>query len=131
MDRRVSSGGAGERSVTRDVEPHRVQDLLDRPPRATVAFVRDGEPELAPARARCEAGAYAFAVAAGAGAPLDGLEVVLVIDDGPYWFQLRGLSIRGRAAPLAPPPDGRADATWYRLEPRRVLAWDYGTIRGT
>jgi hypothetical protein len=103
--------------VVRDVPTTGVRDLLERPPRAAVAFVRDGEVEIVPVRARCERDAYAF----DSDAPLDAREVVLLIDDGPYWFQLRGISVRGTARRLAP---GR-----YALDPRRVDAWDYATIR--
>jgi len=47
--------------------------------------------------------------------------VVLVVDDGPQWFRLRALTIRGTAVP---PGKG-----CYRVEPRRVVAWDYGALR--
>jgi hypothetical protein len=103
--------------IVRDVSPDAVRDLLENPPRAAVAFVRDGEVEIVPVHGRCAADAYRFET----DAPLDGREVVLVIDDGPYWFELRGISVRGTARRLAP---GR-----YVLEPRRLVAWDYGTIR--
>jgi hypothetical protein len=102
--------------VVRDVSPAALRDLLERPPRAALAFIRDGEAEIVPVHARCEADAFAFDAAV----PLDGQEVVLVIDDGPYWFQLRGVSVRGTARQVAP---GR-----YALPARRVVAWDYGTI---
>lgn len=103
--------------VVRDVPPGALRDLLERPARATVAFVQDGEAEVLPVRARCLSDAWSFE----AYAELDGREVVLVVDDGPYWFQLRGVSVRGTARRLAP---GR-----FALDPRRILAWDYGAIR--
>lgn len=103
--------------VVRDVPLAAVRDLLDHPPRATVVFIRDGEAEIVPVRPRCEMEAYEF----DADAELDGREVVLVLDAGPYWFQLRGVSVRGTARRLA--------SGGYALEARRVLAWDYGAIR--
>ena len=117
------------RRVTRDVAPDALRELLDRPPRATVAFVDAGAPDAVPARARVRGGRHLFALAATAPA-LDGREVVLLVDDGPYWFQLRGVSVRGIALRVAPPADEDASGlAWYAIDVRRVLAWDYGAIR--
>jgi hypothetical protein len=61
-----------------------------------------------------------------AGGPdLAGREVVVLVDDGPWWFWLRGASFRGVAR-----RDAEAEGVvWWAVAPRRVLAWDYGTIR--
>ena len=121
-------GGAGAQHVTRDVEVSAVGDLLEHPPRATVAFVEGGAVEILPASARFTANAHLFGVRADAAPDLDDREVVLVIDDGRYWFELRGISVRGVAAHIEPP--GGADRLlWYTIKPRRVLAWDYSAIR--
>jgi hypothetical protein len=122
-------GGTDGPRVTRDVEAEALRDLLEHPPRATVAFVHDGGPDALPARAHLT-GAPRFAVAADATPDLDGREVVLVVDDGPYWFQLRGISVRGTARRLAEPPAGAAaNLAWYAIEERRRLAWDYAQVR--
>ena len=120
------SGAVRRARVIRDVDPAALQDLRDSPPRASVAFV-DGEAvDVLPARARVSADVYQFGVSAAASPDLTRREVVLVIDDGPYWFQLRGLSVRGVAERLpAATTDGLA---WYAITARRILAWDYGTI---
>ena len=112
--------------VTRDVDPAALQDLLQHPPRATIACVHDGAPELLPARAIVDAGTYRFGVIADVAPDLDGREVVLVVDDGPYWFQLRGVSMRGIARRTSQPA---AKLAWYAIEAKRVLAWDYATVR--
>lgn len=52
---------------------------------------------------------------------LAGRNVVVIADDGPQWFRLRSLTIRGTAVAMG---DGS-----YRLTPRRVVAWDYGSLR--
>jgi hypothetical protein len=117
-----------EKRVTRDVEPSALPDLLDHPARATVAFVDRDRTTLLPARARLGGGRHRFALDAGAPA-LDGHEVVLVVDDGSYWFELRGISVRGMAVRAGTPETRANDLVWYAVEPRRVLAWDYGTIR--
>jgi prepilin-type processing-associated H-X9-DG protein len=114
--------------VTRDVEVSALRDLLDHPSRATVAFVDGNAVSLLPARARCSATKHLFGVASATAPDLADREVVLVIDAGPYWFEARGISVRGIAARVEPSSrDG--DLVWYTIEPRRVLAWDYGAIR--
>ena len=123
-------GGTRARHVTRDVEVSALRDLLDHPLRATVAFVDRGAVALLPARVRHDAGTYRFGILADGAANLDTREVVLVVDDGCYWFELRGVSVRGVAVCIEAPAGGGADRlAWYAIEPRRVLAWDYAAIR--
>jgi hypothetical protein len=118
------------RRVTRDVDPASVRDLLDHPRRAGVAFVSGGGAAVLPARAHLDGDRHLFAVAADAAPALDRCEVVLVIDDGWYWFQLRGVSVRGIAHRVDGPTDAQAaPVAWYAVDPRRVLAWDYGAVR--
>jgi hypothetical protein len=118
------------RRITRDVDPVAVRDLLDQPPRATVAFVDGGSAVVLPARAQVDGDRRLFAVAADAASSLDRREIVLVIDDGPYWFQLRGISVRGIANRVdAPTGAAAAQLAWYAVDARRVLAWDYGAVR--
>ncbi len=118
------------RRVTRDVEPAALRGLLDHPPRATVAFVDGDRAAVLPARARLDGDRHLFAVAADAAPALDRCEVVLMIDDGWYWFQLRGVSVRGIAHRVDPPADAEAaPLAWYGVDTRRVLAWDYGAVR--
>lgn len=127
MDRDAS---ATVKQVTRDVEAGVVSDLLVDPPRATVAFVEANEVDVLPARAQFDGSVHLFAVRADDAPDLSGREVVLVRDDGPYWFELRGISVRGGARRAAAPnAESGAHLAWYALEPRRVLAWDYGALR--
>lgn len=112
--------------VTRDVDPDALADLRDHPPRASLAFVADGEVQLLPVRARHLDGAYRFGVPASAALDLSEREVVLVIDSGPFWFELRGLSVRGTALRTADSGDG---LSWYAIDTRRILAWDYSSLR--
>lgn len=111
-------------TVTRDVTLEAVSDLLVRPPRASVSFVEGDAVAITPVRARFVGDQPFIGLAAG-GPDLDGREVVVLVDDGPWWFQLRGASFRGVA---------RRDAevegvVWWAVMPGRILAWDYGTIR--
>jgi hypothetical protein len=52
---------------------------------------------------------------------LDDRNVVVVADDGPQWFRLRSLTVRGKAI-------ATGDRS-YRVTPQRVVAWDYGSLR--
>lgn len=120
-----------DRRVTRDVELSAVGDLLEHPPRATVAFVDGDAVDLFPAQAYCRTETYAFGIEVTETPPdLENREVVLLIDDGPYWFELRGISVRGVAKRVDPPVQGGSSRlAWYAIDPRRFLAWDYGSIR--
>src|SRR5262249_33470835 len=117
--RRATPGGVADTPrTTRDVTPADVADVVADPRRATVTFVDDGEPAIVPVRARREGDRWHFAAAAPA---LDDREVVLPLDDGDWWFELRGVSVRGVAR--------RDSDGWYTVEPRRVLAWSYESLR--
>lgn len=51
--------------------------------------------------------------------------VVLVMDDGSYWFELRAAVWRGTVE-----TEGDDEGlVWLRLDPARVVAWDYGRLR--
>jgi hypothetical protein len=124
------SGRSAAHSVTRDVEPSTLKDLLEHPPRATIAFIERERADILPVRARCRADMYRFGVLPEVAINLENREVVLVIDDGPYFFALRGISVRGLARRIDRVEPGETDAlAWYVIEPRRVLAWNYDAIR--
>lgn len=116
--------------VTRDVEPSALRDLLERPTRATVAFVDGDQAGVLPVRARRHGDTFRFGVLSEVATNLKDREVVLLMDDGAYWFELRGLSVRGQARRIDDATPGERDAlAWYAIEPRRILAWDYGALR--
>jgi hypothetical protein len=116
--------------VTRDIDPESARDLLQRVPRACIAFASDHEPQVQPAAfvwhdGRCLAG---IPDAAGR-RPGTGQEVVLLIDEGVHFFDLRAVYIRGRAQPAEAPGGAPAGHSWFEVEPLRTAAWDYGTLR--
>ena len=115
--------------ITRAVGPEELRGLLERPPRASLAFGRDGAIEAMPVAFRYEDGRYCFGVSGGdAGAPGEG-PVALLIDDGCYHSELRGLSVRGRAVPVAGPPGADEALRWFEVVPGKVSAWHYGAMR--
>jgi hypothetical protein len=111
----------------RDVDVTALGGLLARPPSASVAYATDAGAELVPARAVVGGDVYSFGVAPDAAGDLNGREVVLTIEDGAYWFELRGVAVRGTARRAgSSPADG---LVWYAIGASRVLAWDYGALR--
>lgn len=118
--------------ATRRVEPDDVRDLLAAPPRANLAFRRGDTVEAAPVAFRHDGGRYWVGVPRfGEGALVGPGEVVkLVIDDGVWFFDLRGVWVRGRTVPAEPVPDGApASLVWYEIVPDKTVAWDYGMLR--
>lgn len=110
--------------VTRDVTLGALRNLLERPPRASVTFLDGDGVTIVPVRLRFAGGQPLVGLPAG-GPDLAGREVVVLVDDGPWWFRLRGASFRGLAR-----RDAEAEGVvWWAVAPRRILAWDYGTIR--
>jgi hypothetical protein len=112
--------------IIRDVEASAVADLASAPPRAALAATVGGEIQLLPIRLSVTDPAHPASsprtVQVPQGTPdLDGHNVVVVADDGPQWFRLRSLTVRGTAI--------AAGDRSYRVTPQRVVAWDYGSLR--
>ena len=112
--------------ITRDVEASAVVDLALSPPRAALATTGDDEIVLVPVSVTLEEPADPASspriVQVPEGNPdLAERTVVVIVDDGPQWFRLRSLAIRGVADAM-----GRCT---YRIVPRRIVAWDYGSLR--
>jgi hypothetical protein len=61
--------------------------------------------------------------------PIAGQEVVLLIDEGIYFFDLRAIYIRGRVKSAEAPRDAPAGRIWFEVIPLKTVAWDYGMLR--
>lgn len=112
--------------ITRDVEVSAVAELASAPPRAALAATVGDEIHLLPIRLSVTDPAHPASsprtVQVPNGTPdLDGRDVVVVADDGPQWFRLRSLTVRGTAI--------AAGDRSYHVTPQRVVAWDYGSLR--
>jgi hypothetical protein len=113
--------------VTNRLESKALADLLARPPRATLAFLRDGQVELLPVAYRGEGGRHW--VGLGHVPPPTDTPASLVIDDGFSWFALRAVTVRGTLAHRGETPSGASvGLDWLELVPRHVTAWDYGSL---
>jgi len=115
--------------VTQRVDPERLGDLLERPLRAAIATVRRGEPDPAPVAYRRSEGRCFVGVERALLPPEgEGAQVVLLLDDGRYWFELRAVTIRGRLEAAAQPRGGDPQLVWLEVVPDRAVAWDYGSL---
>jgi hypothetical protein len=117
--------------ITRAATLDDLRDLLDRPPRAYLAF-NDGDAAMAaPVTCRFDNARHLVRLDESAGArPAPGDSAMLLVDDGHYSLQLRGFRIRGRLAEVAEPvPPSAAGKGWMELLPEKVICWDYGTVR--
>jgi hypothetical protein len=116
--------------ITQRVDPAVLDDLLARPARAAIAFEAGGRAEALPVALRRHGGRLWVGIApenlpAGGAPDL----VMLVLDDGRYWFELRAVCLRGRLAEAAGhAPGASPDLAWLELLPERAVAWDYATL---
>jgi hypothetical protein len=115
------------REVTVRVPLEESLDLLERPARACVGFVRDGQPQLEPVHVSYEDGRYLIGIGSGALAPDPSDEVVLVVDDGVLFFELRAVYVRGVTRSISSVP--QEGLRWAEVEPRLVSSWNYGRMR--
>ena len=113
--------------ITRDVEASAVADLALSPPRAALAATGDDEILVLPVSVTLEEPADPATspriVRVPEGGPdLADRNVVVIADDGPQWFRLRSLTVRGTAKAVG--------HCTYRVVPKRIVAWDYGSLHG-
>lgn len=123
---------ASHRRATRRVPLDAVRDLLEAPPRASIAFRSADGIESTPVGFRFQAGRYWIGIPRTAmeSTPGPGELVTLLIDDGSWFFDLRGLRVRGRTAANTPTDGAAASPAWLELTPEEVVAWDFGTLPG-
>lgn len=116
--------------VTRDVDPAEVLDLLARAPRACLSFATGGAPQVVPVEFVLRGGRYLVGIEANhASVPVAGQEVVLLVDEGVHWFDLRAIYLRGTVQPAPGPDDAPGGRAWLEVQPVKCIAWDYGRLR--
>ena len=83
--------------VTRNIDPAAAHDLLERVPRACIAFATDQGPQSQPVILVWREDRYLVGIPDHASnQPHSGEEVVLLVDEGVHFFDLRAVYIRGR-----------------------------------
>jgi hypothetical protein len=116
--------------VTRDIDPAQAHDLLEQVPRAALALAGPNGALAQPVRLVARAGHYWVGLASHTGSrPGPGQEVVLLVDAGVHWFDLRAIYIRGRAQPAPAPAGAEAGRDWFEVTPLKTRAWDFGSLR--
>jgi hypothetical protein len=117
------------KQVTRNIDPDSARDLLRRVPRACIAFGNEDGPQAQPVILRWREPQYLIGIPSSAGhRPNPGQEVVLLVDEGIYYFDLRAIYIRG-IIQLAPQTfDATPGCAWFEIIPSKTIAWDYGTM---
>ncbi len=118
------------KQVTRNIDPDSVRDLLVRCPRACLCFACEQGPQAQPIVLVWKDGRYLAGIPPHADwQPGPGQEVVLLIDEGVHFFELRALYIRGRLEPAEAPKEAPGGHTWVEVVPLKTIAWDYGMLR--
>ena len=116
--------------ITRNVELVYNRDLLKRVPHACLSFACSHGPQAQPVVLLWEDNRYLMGIPEHAGYQPDAdQEVVLLVDDGVYFFDLRAIYIRGRTKPITTPGGTPADHMWCEVAPLKTVSWDYGTLR--
>ena len=123
----ATRGAVVSREVTVRVPLEDSLDLLERPARACVAFIYNGQPQIEPVHLRYQNGRYLIGIEPPASAPNPSDEVVLIVDDGVLFFELRAVYVRGVAR--SAPSSRQDDVRWVEVEPSRTSSWDYGRMR--
>jgi hypothetical protein len=120
-------GTTPQKRVTRAVSPDDLSDLLLAPAHSTVAFLHEGRLEAVPVRFEFRCGRYIAGFAPGQPRPELDAAVALLVDDGFYYTELRGVRVKGTAKAAEPTPgDG---LFWLEVAPGRTTAWDYSALR--
>lgn len=102
-------------------------DLLRRPARACLGFTSPEGPRIEPVALRYSEGRYLLGLDEHAMVPDEGAEVVVVVDEGRLFFELRAVYLRGTS--LHVPETLEDHKTWIELLPTKITSWDYGRMR--
>ena len=113
--------------ITRAVTPLDLRELLEDPPRATLAFVAKGAVQAIPVAFRWRDDRYFVGTPPEVTPPAGRVKVL--VDDGRWYFELHGVWVRGFLAPCGPPLSAPKNLAWFELEPEKVVAWHYGRMR--
>lgn len=116
--------------VTRNINPIYARDLLESVPRACISFACDDGPQAQPIVLLWHNDRYLASIPADIEyRPVPGQEVVILIDEGIYFFDLRAIYIRGLVKAAETPMDTPTNHTWFEVVPLNTVAWDYGLLR--
>src|SRR5262249_27439220 len=107
-----------------------VRDLLEHVPRACVSFVSDEGPQVELVTLVAKDDCYLVGMRPDAASrPSVEYEVVLLVDDGVQFFDLRAIYVRGHVGPPREVEGLAGDFVWFAVQPTRIAAWDYARMR--
>ncbi len=112
--------GAHMKQITRTVAVDDLRGLLDGTFGAYLGYVASGEPEAVRVTARRDGTRWLVRLPAGVALD-DGARVVLLVDDGEFYFELRGVRVRGE---LRDTGGGERE-----IVPAKIVTWDYKAMR--
>ena len=116
--------------ITLNIDPAEARDLLERVPRACLAFASDEGPQAELVTVLFKDDRYLVGMPSSAASHLTGdEEVVLLVDDGVLFFDLRAIYVRGHVQPLGEVEGLAGDFFWFAVRPTRTVAWDYARMR--
>jgi len=116
------------KQMTRNIDPSEARDLLERVPRGCLSFATEHGPQAQPIACVWRDNRCFVGIPNEAQKPNADQEVVLLIDEGEYFFDLRAIYVRGTVQPCEAPPNALDGCMWFELTPLKVVAWDYGTL---
>lgn len=129
-DVRMTLEGVRVKRITLNIDPIEARDLLERVPRACVAFASDEGPQAELVTVLFKDDRCLVGMPSGAASHLTAHEeMVLLVDDGVQFFDLRAIYIRGHVQPLGGADDMAGDFVWFEVQPTRTVAWNYARIR--
>jgi hypothetical protein len=129
-DVRMTLQGAQVKRITLNIDLAEARDLLERVPRACVAFAGGEGPQVELVTVLFKDDRYLVGMPSSAAThPAVHEEVVLLVDDGVHFFDLRAIYVRGHVQPLGGVEGLAGDFFWFAVQPTREVAWDYGRIR--
>jgi hypothetical protein len=129
-DLRMTVADVRVKRITLNVDPLEVRDLLERVPRACISFASDEGPRVEPVTVLFKDDRYLVGMPSSAAShPTVDEEVVLLIDDGVQFFDLRAIYVRAHVQPLGGVEGLAGDLFWFALQPARTVAWDYARMR--
>ena len=114
--------------TTRRVAIEDLADLVAAPRHATIAFLIGDELRAAPVRAIRRGDSFLVGLGTDETRPDLGTVATLLLDEGVFTSQLRGVRIRGT---VRESQHDVGDLTWFDLACDHVVAWDYGHLRPT
>jgi hypothetical protein len=116
--------------VTRNIDPESARDLLERVPRACLCFASEQGPQAEPVVLVWQDDRYLVGIPEQTERrPDSGQEIVLLIDEGIHFFDLRALYIRGQVKQASTPSGTPIGRIWFEVIPFKTVAWDYGMLR--